>query len=311
MRAGLFLLVLLLAGCGSPGAKGPADPEAAGRVEAPTSYDHLTDRLAPGSATFQDYAFVEDAIDLPGNGSIELRTGLGVLCHGDADGVAPNRTGWVACMMRLASDPAALSQDVHDLGIGPDTQRLTLRQPSEPVEWRVAVTLADGSVPFDSGWRPVDLSPVLDDPVVTVEVHDPCDAPDAVEASDAGNPRGLAVLVIEGVAAHGKPFVEVDLARSRPMLAESTPFADHATFDHAFAAYFPTFAGPRAYRLELPVDLEAPESPATVPGGPCVAPMGGESQEWPIDVGITGADGAVEYKSRSVRVNVVLDAAAR
>ncbi|MEK6974999.1 MAG: hypothetical protein AABY18_01490 [Candidatus Thermoplasmatota archaeon] len=308
MRGTAVLLALLLAGCN--GGKNGAGSDAGAQAAAPEAFDQLTALLPANSTTWQDFLVVEDSVAV-GNSSVEFTTGRGMSCQGNADSAAPNRTGWVACLVRLAARPDAAAQDVHELGIGYDLQRLTLRQAAEPVEWRVLVLLADATTAFDSGWRLVDLAPGLSDPVVRVDVSDPCDAPDAVERSEAGRQRGTALLTVEFNASHGRPFVQVDLGpRSRPGEAESTPFAGHGSGNHSFDALFDVMGEWRPLLLELTVDLEAPETPGGPTGDACELAIGGETQDWSVNVGIIGVDGALEFKARTVRVDVVLDAMA-
>lgn len=320
MRLQVLVVALFVAGCTS--ANPPQDdgtPPAA--IAAPVNFDRLTDQLAAGSETWQDFLEVEDEVAI-GNGTVQFTTGLGMGCQGNADGAAPNATGWVACKVRLAARPDAEAQNVHALGIGYDLQRLSRRQAGEAVEWRVVVTTAVAAThgdqagdpvaatAFDSGWRLVDLSPRLEAHVVTVEVLNPCDAADAYEEARQLR-RGAAVIKVNLTASHGRPLVQVDLGpRSVPGDGESTPYATHSTFEHAFYAEFGTIASVRDMSLKLAVDLEAPETAGGAPESSCEAPVGGETQDWRVDVGIRGPDGAVEFVTRSFHVDVVFDAAA-
>lgn len=322
--AALPLLVLLLSGClgnqDEPTTPGDlTDTPAPG--PAPVPFDNLSKRLDPGSGEAQVFDVEEDAFVLPGGGRMAFHTGRGMHCVGDADPVAPNATGWVACMVRLGAEPSAMAQDVHALGIGLDAQRLSLRMAAEAVEWRLVVSIAADTssgatgtgplaiVAFDSGWRRVDLSPVIDRPSVEVVVEDPCDAAAVTEDPEA--PSGRAVLYVNFTASHGAPFISVDLAASKPRAAKSDPFAGHGTGEHTFMALHEPFGLLQRGSLELRVDLEAPETPTeATPGGACTLIVARDLQEWNVDVGIVGADGRQEMRQRTLTVEVLLEAAA-
>lgn len=316
MRAIVILLAFLLAGCSAGNNKdeplGRQGPPTSELEAAPEAFDHISERLSPNSTNWQDFLIIEDRL-VAGNASMEFTTGRGMGCQGDVDNVSVGQTGWVACMVRLAARPEALSQAVHDLGIGYDMQRLTRRQAAEPVEWRVLVVLEDGGAAFDSGWRPVDLSPAISDPVVDVEVHDPCDRVDPPVDPPQLGPEAPAVDAIIKVAldaTHGRPFVRIDLGlASRPGDGESKPYAAHGTAEHGFEARWETGGAWRNYTLELIVDIEAAAQASGPTEGPCDATMGKETQEWTVDVGILGADGKMEYKTQTLLVDVYLTAA--
>lgn len=313
--APLVLLALLLGGCTQVDPETPGTPVIIGEV--PVSMDALSEHLDPASSAFQDVLVIEDNLTLPGGGWMEFRTGRGMGCYGNADPVAPNATGWVSCMARVKAKPSWLAQDVHDLGIGVDAQRLTLRMAAEPVEWRLVVTVGEaashgnGNVhlvwAYDSGWRTVDLSPVIDPPEITVVVRDPCDPinrPSLTQSPDGGS----ATLYVNFTASHGKPIVEIDLGNSLAGDAESLPYADHSTFEHGLIAVFDTFGARFAGSLNLKVNLEAPETPAEATPHACGLVLGRDVQRWSIDVGIQGADGRQEFRFREVDVEVLLRA---
>ena len=321
VRAVFGASMLALAGCFGSSEDAPDLPAADSPV--PQPFDHITDRLDPASGESQVFDVEEDSFTLPGGGRMSFHTGRGMHCVGDADSVAPNATGWVACAVRVVSEPTAMAQDVHELGIGLDAQRLTLRMAAEAVAWRLMVSVSDkpsqgadagqsgalvARTVFDSGWRRVDLSPVIDRPIVEVVVQDPCDVPASVE--DAQAPSGWAVLYVNFTAAHGAPFVHVDLSRSVPGVAQSSPFAQHDTSAHGFTAQDAPFGLSQAGTIELRVDLEAPETPTEATPGACALILTRELQEWKVDVGIVGADGRQEMRQRSVRVEVLLEATA-
>lgn len=323
MRVPVVLLAILLAGCSSPGdgKDGPGfgdddvSPGTLDPTHAPDAFDHLTQQLAANSTAWQEFLLIEDEVAV-GNASIQFTTGRGMGCQGDADNVSAGQAGWVACAVRLAARPEAVVQAVRELGIGYDAQRLTARQAAEPIEWRVVVILENGTSPFDSGWRAVDLSPGLSDPVVTVDVRNPCDGgdvvvptPDLPQVLPPSEAPVDAILRVEFDAHHGRPFVAVDLgAWSRAGDATSTPFAGHGTMEHAFEAQWDTVGFARNFTLELAVDIKAGEPPTGPTEGPCEATIGRETQEWIVDVGVLGADGAVEYKTVTVLVDVYVDA---
>ena len=96
---------------------------------------------------------------------------------------------------------------------------------------------------------------------------------------------------------------------SRPGDGESKPFAAHGTFEHGFEARWETVGAWRNHTLELIVDIESTASAGGPTEGPCSAIVGKETQEWIVDVGILGADGAVEYKTKTLLVDVYLTAA--
>lgn len=314
MRSPVLLLAVLLAGCSGAGEKQSPPAEQNSLFEAPAPSDTLTPLLPANSTEFQGFLVIEDEVRL-GNESMAFTTGRGMGCQGDADNVSAGSQGWVVCMVRLTSRPEAMAQAVHDLGIGYDQSRLTARQASAPVEWRFLVALADGTSAFDSGWRAVDLSPGISDPVVQLDVRDPC------EASSTGVPVGVpnvgpppppavdAILSVALDATHGQPFVRVDLASSRPGDGESKPYAAHGTGDHMFEARWETVGDWRNFTLDLNIDLGASAAPTGPMEGPCQATVGKETQEWTVDVGVLGADGAVEFKTRKLQVDVYLSAA--
>jgi hypothetical protein len=314
VRATIVLLAFLLAGC--LGSHGNGDgKEAGGTVDpaqAPASFDRLSGELAANSTQWQEFLVVEDEVAV-GNASLQFTTGRGMGCQGDADNVSTGRTGWVACAVRLTARPEAMVQTVRDLGIGYDAQRLSARQAAEAVEWRAFVQLEDGTTPFDSGWRPVDLAPGISAATVTLDVRDPCDPvepPVALPNPGLGPqaPEVDAVLTIEVDATHGRPFVRVDLGASAPGDGESTPYGAHGTLEHGFEARWDTVGPWRNFTLELNVDLEAAESPSGPMEGPCQATVGRETQQWTVDVGIVGADGKLETKRQTLAVDVYLDA---
>lgn len=298
----LVVLALLAAGCAQPSA--PTDDEPILGGEAPQSFDHLTDRLHPDSGPVQDFLVVEDNLSLPGGAFVWLVTGRGMHCQGDVDDVAPNATGWVTCIVRLVSEPSSMAQDVRELGIGLDSQRLSLRMAAEPVEWRLVVTVNTRMVPvFDSGWRLVDLSPTVEEPELAVSIINPCDAPDAVEQDDV---RGSAKAYVNFTASHGQPFVSFDFGRSRPGDARSLPFAGHTTSEHGIVASYPTFGPTTPATFEVFVNLEAAEDAGEATPGPCQLSFAQELQTWTVLVGITGADGLQQYLTRTLDVTVYL-----
>lgn len=319
MRIPVVILVLLLAGCSAPNGKdgaardGIVDPD----PHHPEPFDRLTHQLAANSTDWQEFLLIEDQVPLAGNASIEFTTGRGMGCQGDADNVSAGQAGWLVCLVRLAARPEVVVQAVRELGIGYDAQRLTARQAGEPVEWRAFVVLENLSIPFDSGWRPVDLSPVISDPIVTLEVRDPCVGSGVgvgVEPPSTGlTPTGSdidAILNVAFDASHGQPFVRVDLGESsRPGDGESKPYAAHGTGEHSFEARWDTVGPMRNFTLALNIDLAAAASPTGPMEGPCQVTIGRETQEWTVDVGIVGADGAVEFKTRNLQVDVYLSAA--
>jgi hypothetical protein len=316
VRATLVLLALLLAGCGGPSDLGELGPAYWADAEGPAPFDQLTDRLAANSTDWQEFLLIEDEVPLAGNASIQFTTGRGMGCQGDADNISVGQDGWLVCAVRLAARPEAVAQAVRALGIGYDAQRLTARQAGEPIEWRTFAVVENGSIPFDSGWRRVDLAPAISDPVVTVEVRDPCVGSNVKVPADAPNvmpappPPIDAILNVEVDATHGQPFVRVDLgASSRPGDGESKPYADHGTGEHGFEADWDTVGPWRNFTLALNIDLDSAASPTGPMEGPCQVTIGRETQEWTIDVGIVGADGAVEFKTQKLQVDVYLNLA--
>ena len=301
-------VVTLLALAGCSGGKGGEDDGPDVPAQAPEPFDRLSDRLAPGSGEAQGFAVEEDRVEAPHGGFMAFVTGRGMHCAGDMDPEAPNATGWVTCSVRLPSDAAAEAQGVHALGVGEDTQRLTLRMAAEPVEWRVAVTvLAETGaelVAFDSGWRPVDLSPRLSGLTLTFETTDPCDVPDAHE-DQLGARRGESVLRLAFAVEHGQANATIDVARSIPAKADGAE-SSQRFLAHGYEAGF-GFAGPRlTFRVNLTVDLEAAESPAAPPSseGPCEPEptLAQETQRWTATVTLRGADG--QSRSADIAVDV-------
>lgn len=320
MRAVAVLLLLLLAGCSGPGrpAGDASKDQPAGdlALQLPAA-DRLTARLPASSGEFQPFEVTEDSVAVPGGGFMHFNTGRGMHCFGDVDSVAPNGTqGWVECAVRLAGDPQAESRNGHELGIGEDNTRLSLRMASEPVEWQVRVVAVDpgnrsdpaGRVLYDSGWRPVDLSPSIDDPLLSVKVVDPCDVPDAQEGQSALGPRrGIAELSLASLARHGRVSIAVDTGRSHPVDTQKGPNDVQTVGDHDYLGIWKVIGSPRPIDFVLNVDLEAPEAPdgsATDPA--CGATLSHEAQEWTVLLSISGADGRTVTALRTVQVDVAL-----
>lgn len=277
---------------------------------APEAFDHLTEALEANSTDWQEFLLIEDEVAV-GNASIQFTTGRGMSCQGDADNLSAGEDGWVACAVRLTARPESIVQAVRELGIGYDLQRLTARQAAEPVDWRVLVVLEDGTSAFDSGWRRVDLGPAISDPTIAVEVRNACDRMEPPAQPPSVSPDAPdvdAVISVALDATHGRPFVRIDLGGSRPGDGESKPFAAHGTFEHGFEARWETVGAWRNHTLELIVDIESTASVSGPTEGPCSAIVGRETQEWIVDVGILGADGAIEFKTQTLLVDVYLTA---
>ena len=311
----IVLLALLLAGCAGGGRTDQPEGGDGLIAEVPDlqAYDRLTGKLAPDSGQFQDFAHVEDTIAV-GGGEVAFVTGLGMHCNGDADGAAPaNRTGVVACAVRLKTQPDAEAQTVHALGLGDDLSRLTPRLAAEPVEWRVQVVVADNPSPglvFDSGWRTVDLSPGLLGAAVDVETVKPCDAPNAVEEADAR--RGEARLNLTFRVKHAQANVTIDVGPSIPTKADPGAELSQTFSEHGYEGGYGMVGPEMGFRTVLVVDLEA-ESPPGQPSpfGPCSpAPtLGSELQAWSAVLSIRDAAGNVQTFLLTADVLVYLGAA--
>lgn len=266
--------------------------------------DNLTARLHPDSGPFFPDLWIEDRVDLPDGGNITLASGLGIRCEGNASAlVESGATGWVACSLRLASDPAAMVTSTRQLELGFDYQPLTRRMPAEPVEWRVVIDVVEHDAAlnasvlrsaFDSGWRAVDLTAKVTPPTVSLHVLDACDAPDDLEAGPGLVKQGRVLLnVTFSVLSHAQVNITVGLQGSVSGGAPASfPYAPGTTTEHGATGAFPSWGSTTAMLFSLPVDLETDALPGSSTGGsPCEPALAHERQTWTVTMDYRGADG--------------------
>ena len=284
----------VLAGCADPS---PADTPIApigSPVEVLRHVDDLTARLAPGSGEFFPELFVLDRVDLPAGGNISFAIGLGMRCDGNATGYA-TAMGWLDCSVRLANDPSAMSRDRRDLAIGFDYQILTVRTATEPIEWRVELAVLDaaGNVTdsFDSGWRAIDLTPIVTAPAVALTVLSPCDLPGNGLEDEVGR-RGAAELNVTFTSRLADVNLTFDFVASRP---GGQGGASHVVrvdpTEHAALATFPKQANTTAMWIRFPVSLESEASQPGPDQGPCVGAYAHEAQEMTVTLAYLTAEG--------------------
>lgn len=274
--------------------------------------DNLTARLPADSGPFFPDLFVLDRVGLPAGGNISFAIGLGMRCDGNATGYANVSSGWLECSARLASDPSALSRDRRPLAIGFDYQILTPRTAVEPIQWRVELESRDAagnvSAAFDSGWRDLDLTPIVTAPTVSLAVESPCDWPDVFEA-EVG-PRGAAALNVSFTAGLAGAVMTFDFGASRPGqrgAASHTVRVDQT--EHTAVATFPKTPGPVPMWIRFPVSLETEATPPTADQGPCIGAVAHEVQSWSVTLAYTTADlVARAFPTVPVAVDVYLSA---
>jgi hypothetical protein len=162
----------------------------------------------------------------------------------------------------------------------------------EPTQWRVELEArnATGNLTdqYDSGWRDLDLTPVVTAPVVQLEVMDPCDWPDGLEA--AAGPHGAAALNVSFTAGLAGAVLTFDFGASRPGeqgSASHTVRVDQT--EHAAVATFPKTAAPVEMWIRFPVSLET-DATAAGDQGPCVGAWAHEVQHWTVRLEYTTAD---------------------
>ena len=274
--------------------------------------DNLTAHLAPDSGPFFPDLLVLDQVELPAGGNITFSIGLGMRCDGNATGYANVSTGWLECSARLARDPSALSRDRRPLGVGFDYQILTQRTAAEPIQWRVELAVFNGTGnltdSFDSGWRDLDLTPVVTAPSVRLEFEDPCDWPDAAEQATLSK-HGLAALNVSFSSRFARANVSFDFGASHPgPQGSASPSAAVHQSEHAATAEFPVRTGETPMSIRFLVSLETDASPPTDDPGPCAA-IAHEVQTWTVTLAYTTAAGSGAFPVVPIEADVYLAAA--
>jgi hypothetical protein len=282
-------------------------------VEQSLHVDNLTARLSPDSGRFFPELLVLDEVGLPAGGNVIFAIGLGMRCDGNATGYANVSAGWLECSARLARDPTAMSRDRRPLGVGFDYQFLTERTAVEPMQWRVELAVMDATGNrtdwFDSGWRDLDLTPVVTAPTVRLEVEDPCDWPDALE-QETRTMHGLAALNVSFTSGFARANVSFDFGASHPgPQGTASPAAVVRQGQHSAMAEFPVHTGETAMSIRFLVSLETDAQPPSDDPGPCAA-FAHEVQTWTVKVEYVTADGGVGgFPAVAVEADVYLTAA--